>query len=263
MRIRPKKSLGQNFLIDKNVVGKILDALELKPNETLLEIGSGKGDITSLIAPCVKKLYAVEIDRRIFSELSLKAKEYPNLESINSDILKCNIAELPLDKGAKLKVFGNIPYYISTPIINRLISFRDFIERVYITVQAEFAERLTALPGNKDYGSLTCYVQYYAFVRRIFTIKKNSFYPVPKVDSCLLGLEFRKKPLVFVTDEKKFFSIIRAAFGQRRKKLSNNLKGHLNEDILKVFFAESNISPNARAEELSLQDFAYLANLAV
>ncbi|MFA5311001.1 MAG: 16S rRNA (adenine(1518)-N(6)/adenine(1519)-N(6))-dimethyltransferase RsmA [Candidatus Omnitrophota bacterium] len=252
MRINPKKSLGQNFLADKNIVKKIIEALSLSPSDTVLEIGSGKGEITSLIASRVYKVYALELDARLKDILEERLKGYDNARVIIQDILKLDLAKLLAPK-EKIKVFGNIPYYISSPIIEYLIRHRGRIERAFITVQKEFAKRVVASPGSKDYGSLSFFVQYYCLPEIIFHINRGCFYPVPKVDSSLLSLAFRAQPAVYVKDEELLFRLIRSAFNQRRKTLRNSLKGIAETGEIGAFL-------NQRPEDLSLEDFANLAN---
>lgn len=261
MRVKPKKSLGQNFLIDKNIQNKIINACGLKPSDTVLEIGSGRGELTGLLVGSVNFIYALEIDPFLCEELRDKFKDCKNLKIINKDILKFDFNEYFRKIKNKVKVIGNIPYYISTPIIGGLLKHRDKIEAVFITVQKEFARRISALPGSKDYGSLSCFVQYYTEPRILFSINKNSFFPSPKVDSSLLRLAIREKPAVKPEDEELFFSIIRASFGKRRKTLRNSLKEVVPAEKLKRFFAEYSICPNVRPEDLTLQDFANLSNL--
>jgi 16S rRNA (adenine1518-N6/adenine1519-N6)-dimethyltransferase len=259
---RPIKSLGQNFLVDQNIRRKIVQFLELRPSDILLEIGAGQGELTGLIAPKVDKLYALEIDRRLYPLLIERFKIYNSVSIINQDILKCNLIKLADEhkiKG-KIKVFGNIPYYISSPIIERLIKYRVVIREVFITVQKEFARRVVAVPGSKEYGSFSCFLQYYTTPKIVFQISKGCFYPSPKVDSCLLHLKFREKPAVYVKDEELLFKIIRAAFNQRRKTLRNSLKGNLQLEKLEGFLLKNNLNLNIRPEQLSLAKFADLAN---
>lgn len=262
MRIKPIKSLGQNFLVDQNIRRKIVEALELRNSDTVFEIGAGQGELTHLIAPKVSKLYALEIDRRLYPLLIERLKIYASVSVINQDILKCDLVKFFEEnkiKG-KIKVFGNIPYYISSPIIERLIKYREVIKEVFITVQKEFARRVVAVPGSKEYGSFSCFIQYYAAPEIIFQISKRCFYPSPKVDSCLLHLKFRERPAVVVKDEELLFMTIRTAFNQRRKTLRNSLKGKVDSGKLEEFFLKNNLDSNIRPEELSLAEFADLAN---
>lgn len=254
---KPKKRLGQNFLVDKNIRNKIIAACEIKPSDVVLEIGAGKGELTGLIAGQAGKVYALEIDRDLLVILKDNLKGYKNIEIINQGILKFN-----LDIAAKkIKIIGDIPYYISSPIVEYVIQHRQRINAAFITVQKEFAERLIAEAGSKDYGSLSCFVQYYTRPQRLFLIKKACFSPSPKVDSCLVRLDIRKEPPVKVKDEKQFFKIIRTAFNQRRKTLRNSLKGLVSTEKLDAFFSGFALDKDRRPEQLSLADFANLANL--
>lgn len=261
MRIKPKKRLGQNFLTDKNIQNKIIQSCGFASCDTVLEIGSGRAEMSRLIAPLVRKLYAVEIDLSLDETLKDALSPYANTEIINGDILKIDLGRW-LDKSGsrKVKAFGNIPYYITTPIIERLLEYRGAIEAIYLTVQKELAARIAAAPGTKDYGSFSCFVQYYACPEILFNISKGCFYPRPKVDSSFLKLLIRKKPKVAVDDEIIFFRIIRAAFNQRRKILKNSLEGVISKERLENFLAGFNINRNVRPEEMSLEDFARLAN---
>lgn len=260
MYLKPKKRLGQNFLIDKNIQKKIVDCLELKSSDIVFEIGSGTGELTRLIAKRVDKVYALEIDSNLCQELKKNLKDFSNTTIMNKDILKFNFRNYFKKNNKKLKVVGNIPYYISSPILERLIKFREIISVIFITVQKEFAARLAAPSGSKDYGSLSCFVQYYLEPETLLRIKKNSFFPAPKIDSCFLRLKVRQSPLVNVKNERLFFKIIRAAFRQRRKTLRNSLSGIISPDKLNEFFRRYAIDINIRPEDLTLKDFANLAN---
>ncbi len=257
---KPKKSLGQNFLVDPNIRRKIIEVLELRPSDIILEIGAGKGELTGLIAPKVDKIYALEIDRRLYPLLTEHFKVCNNVSIINQDILKFDLAKIS-NEDNKIKVFGNIPYYISSPIIEHLIKYRAGISEVFITVQKEFAKRVVAGAKDEAYGSFSCFVQYYAIPKIVFEIKRGCFYPTPKVDSCLLKLRFRDVPAVSVEDEEALFKVIRAAFNQRRKTLRNSLKGKVPLKNLECFFFKNKLNSNVRPEELSLEDFASLVNI--
>lgn len=244
---KPKKHLGQNFLVDQNIQKKIIACLELIKSDTVFEIGAGKGEITRQIAASAKKVLAVEIDKDLCTILEQNLQECPNVKIICQDILNLNL-NLILS-GTKAKVFGNIPYYISSPIIEHLFKYSDKIDSIFLTVQKEFAQRLVAKPGGKIYGSFSCFVQYYTQPSIEFIIKKGCFHPVPKVDSAFVKLDVRKAPAVKVKDEELLFKIIRTAFGQRRKMLRNSLKG---------LVPLEKMPQNLRPEELSLADFAKL-----
>ncbi len=260
---KPKKSLGQNFLIDKNIQKKIIRACDLVSDDIILEIGAGGGDLTVQLALAAKKVYALEIDQRLYPALVKNLECFTNCEIIKGDILKFEISRfLQLSQvSEKIKIVGNIPYYISSPIIEHLIRYRRNIETIFITVQKEFGRRVTAIPGSKDYGSFSCFTQYYLKPKIIFEIKKNSFWPAPKVDSSFLSLKVRESPEVAVNDEESFFKLIRKAFNQRRKTLRNSLEGFMAQDRLEEFFDTNGIDKNVRPEELSLAQFANLSNL--
>ncbi len=260
MYLKPKKRLGQNFLIDRNIQEKIIEHCKLSLDDFVLEIGSGKGAITGLIAGRAAKVLAVEIDRDLCKILEDNLKSFSNVEVVNRDFLKLDLKKY-LEKSRKIKVIGNIPYYITTPIIERLLESKDSFESIFITVQKEFALRAAAQAGSKDYSSLSCFLQYYTSPKILFTIKKTCFSPVPKVDSSLLELKIREKPPVETGDEDLFFNIIRAAFNKRRKTLRNSLKEIIPQNRLELFFEKYNINRKVRAEELTLFDFANLANL--
>ncbi|MFA5114617.1 MAG: 16S rRNA (adenine(1518)-N(6)/adenine(1519)-N(6))-dimethyltransferase RsmA [Candidatus Omnitrophota bacterium] len=257
--VRPKKYLGQNFLSDKNVQRKIIESSGFSPKDTILEIGAGRGELTRLLADKVKKTYAVEIDAALSDRLKAEFNDNQKIKIINSDILRFNL-DKSIPVPSRIKVIGNIPYCLSTPIMGYLLGHLRRISVILMTVQKEFAERVAALPGSSDYGSLSCFVQYYCLPAVMFTIKKTSFWPVPKVDSCLLRLEARTRPPVKVRDEAELFKVIRAAFSKRRKTLRNSLKGIIDRGRLENFFQRCSINPDARPEELGLEDFARLLN---
>lgn len=257
---KPKKSLGQNFLVDKNIQRKIIGACELASSDVVLEIGAGSGELTGLIAGKIDKIFALELDTSLCQVIQERFAGYDNIEIINCDILKFNLRKHFNANLNKIKVIGNIPYYITTPIIEHLFAYRDIIDSVFLTVQKEFARRMTAPAGSKEYGSFSCFIQYYTEPKILFLIKKTCFYPVPKVDSCLLRLEIRKAPILELKNERLFFRIIRAAFEKRRKTLRNSLKGVVTADMLENFFIQRGIECNIRPEDLSLKDFANLAN---
>jgi len=263
MRIKPKKSLGQNFLVDKNIRNKIINSLELKESDIIFEIGAGRGELTALIASKVNRVYALEIDKRLLGILSGSLVGYNNTEIINQDVLEFDLGSFIRDRGieGKVKVFGNIPYYISSPIIEHLLEFHKYIGEIFLTVQKEFGVRVAAGPGSKDYGSFSCFTQYYALPKILFDISKSCFRPSPKVDSSFLKLEIRKRPAVNVASEALFFKIIRSGFGKRRKILRNSLSGVVDPQVLDRFFSGISLDRNIRPERLTLENFAFLANL--
>lgn len=261
MRIKAKKRLGQNFLSDKNIRAKIVASCDFKPGDIVVEIGPGRGALTQLIAPRVGRLIAVEVDRDLCGILRSSLAELPNIEIINRDVLKFDFREIIRAPHNKIKVIGNIPYYISTPIIEHLFVFRSCIEAVFLTVQKEFGQRLVAPPGSKTYGSLSCYVQYYTRPEIIFSISRQCFTPTPKVDSVVVRLSVCAKSRLLPGEEKLLFKIIRAAFSQRRKTLRNSLDGVVSSNALARFFALSDIVPNIRPDDIALRDFMNLARI--
>jgi len=257
MHIKPKKSLGQNFLIDKNIRNKIINACGLRSKDRVLEIGAGRGELSGLILEKVARLYAVELDSRLTLDLRENFKNHSNIEIINQDILQFNLLKIR----GKAIVVGNIPYYITSPIIEHLLKFKQKIKVIFLTVQKEFAARIAAKPGTKTYGSFSCFVQYNAECKVLFNIKKGSFSPQPRVDSAFIKMQIRNRPPVEVKNETDFFKIIRASFNQRRKTLRNSLEGILPKEALILFFNKYAINYNIRPEDLSLRDFANLANM--
>ncbi len=247
MFTKPKKSLGQNFLVDKNIQEKIITVCRVTKKDIVLEIGSGRGEITGHLIRKAKKVIAVELDKNLCGILKSRFASCANFELLSNDILK-----LSLSKYKHLKVIANIPYYISSPIITHLIKYRGSIKTIFLTIQKEVGLRLIAGPGSKDYSSFSCFIQYYTEPKIHFLIKNASFWPKPKVDSCFIELAIRAKPPVKISDEDMFFKVIRTAFNQRRKQLKNSLAGLLPENKLS----------QARAEDLSLSDFARLVPYA-
>lgn len=252
---RPLKSLGQNFLVDERVQQKIVDSCQLKSDDVVVEIGPGKAAITRRILPLVKQLIVIEKDRQLAPLLKEEFKG-SSLEVIEGDFLKWDMATLP--KGAI--VVGNIPYYISTPIIEQILAHRDKVARAYLTVQLEFGERLAANSGNKDYGSLSCFVQYYADVKVLFKISRGSFHPSPKVESCFVSLIMKPKPDVVANHEEQLFKMIQTAFTQRRKTIMNALGFIIEKEKLEKILIKFNIDPKSRPENLTLSNFIDIHN---
>ena len=250
---RPKKHLGQNFLSDPRILQKIIQTCELTPEDIVVEIGPGQGVLTRLIAPLVKKLICVETDRDLIEVLK---KEVPAAEIVHADFLQWDMGHLP----AGVKVISNIPYYISTPIIEKLIKNRSNFSSAFLTVQLEFGERLTADAGGKDYGSLSCFAQYHADIKLLFKIKNTCFKPAPKVDSCFLRMTMRPHPDARENMEEFLFKLIQTAFQQRRKNIVNSLKGLAGKEKLEKTLKMLGISNNARAENLTLSNYIDLCN---
>ena len=262
-----QKKYGQNFLIDTSVLERIIKAAQVGPADCVLEIGPGIGTMTQYLAESAGKVIAVEIDKALIPILEETLAPYENITVLQGDILKMDIRELAdqYNDGKPLKVVANLPYYITTPIIMGLFEKDVPLESVTVMVQQEVAERMQAKPGTKDYGALTLAVQYYAEPRIAANVPPNCFMPRPNVGSAVVKLERYKKPPVEVEDEKFMFTLIRAAFNQRRKMLANALSGAGDTALTKERVTEAlgklNISGTIRGEKLTLAEFAELSNL--
>lgn len=258
-KLRADKKLGQNFLIDENVVRQIVEAAELSEADTVLEVGPGIGTLTQGLAESKAKVVAVELDTRLLPVLATTLEGYDNVRVVHGDILKVNIME---EIGApEFKVCANLPYYITTPIIFALLEKRLPMERLVAMVQKEVAERMAAQPGGKEYGALSVAIQYYTEPEIAFIVPPTSFIPAPAVDSAVIVCKRRSKPPVEVCDEALFFRVVKAAFSLRRKMLSNSLKnmGIKGEQVAK-WLELAGVDGKRRAETLSLEDFAKLTN---
>ena len=247
-----KKSLGQNFLFDPAILGRIIEAASIGPDDTIVEIGPGPVRLTTLLSKVAKKVVAIELDSDLYIKLQDELAGRENVELVLGDALKYRYDDL-----GSFKVVANIPYYITTPIIFSLIAARDNLVSMTLTIQKEVAQRIVANPGTKDYGVLSLAVQYHADPEIKFIIPAGAFRPVPKVDSAVIHMHIRKTPKVIVADEALLFKIIRAGFSQRRKTLSNALKP-LMPDIKDVLI-DTGIDPGRRGETLSMDEFAILA----
>ena len=258
-KLRADKKLGQNFLIDENVVRQIVAAAELSEADTVLEVGPGIGTLTQGLAESKARVVAVELDTRLLPVLATTLNGYDNVRVVHGDILKVNIME---EVGApSFKVCANLPYYITTPIIFALLEKRLPMERLVAMVQKEVAERMAAQPGGKEYGALSVAIQYYTEPKIAFIVPPTSFIPAPAVDSAVIVCKRREKPPVEVCDEGLFFRVVKAAFSLRRKMLSNSLKnmGIKGEQVAK-WLELAGVDGKRRAETLSLEDFAKLTN---
>ena len=258
-KLRADKKLGQNFLIDENVVRQIVAAAELSEADTVLEVGPGIGTLTQGLAESKARVVAVELDTRLLPVLATTLNGYDNVRVVHGDILKVNIME---EVGApSFKVCANLPYYITTPIIFALLEKRLPMERLVAMVQKEVAERMAAQPGGKEYGALSVAIQYYTEPEIAFIVPPTSFIPAPAVESAVIVCKRRIKPPVEVCDEGLFFRVVKAAFSLRRKMLSNSLKnmGIKSEQVSK-WLELAGVDGKRRAETLSLEDFAKLTN---
>ncbi|MBI3601542.1 MAG: ribosomal RNA small subunit methyltransferase A [Candidatus Omnitrophica bacterium] len=255
---RSQKSLGQNFLVDGRMQQRIVEACALQADEVVVEIGPGKGAITRRICPLVKGLIAVEKDRSLAALLAHEFQQ-PQVKIVQADFLKWDMSLLP----EGVVVVGNIPYYISTPIIEKILAHKDKIRRAFLTVQLEFGLRLAATAGGKDYGSLSCFVQYYADVQVLFKISRHCFNPQPKVNSCFVSLTMKSKPEVAARDERQLFNLIQKAFTQRRKTIVNALKKTVGQERLMDELQRLGIDLQSRPEDLTLLNYIKLSNTLV
>ncbi|MDO8536076.1 MAG: 16S rRNA (adenine(1518)-N(6)/adenine(1519)-N(6))-dimethyltransferase RsmA [Candidatus Omnitrophota bacterium] len=259
----PLKRFGENYLIDGNVKDKIIAEAFAGDGDTILEIGPGFGALTIDLASSGAAVFAVEKDKKAFEILKdLVGDGLPKLKIFNEDILDFDIKSI--FTGRKIKVVGNLPYYITTPVIEYLIENREIVESALILMQKEVADRLLAPEGSKERGSISCFVQYYTKPEYLSTINRHSFHPVPGVDSALLRLKVLDKPAYHVKDEQIFFKIVRGAFNQRRKSIINSLSResvlNIPKDELMSILKKLNIDPTSRPQVLSLSSFASIAN---
>ena len=263
-QFKTKKRLGQNFLVDENIIRKIIDEAALKSGDIVIEIGAGAGFVTEKLAEIAEKVIAIELDENAIEVL----REIPhkNIEIIHQDILKTDISTLVKEP---VKVVANIPYYITSPIIAHLLGEiddsdnknRQSIEEIILMVQYEVAKRIIAneKSPSKDYGLLSILVNYWAETEFLCKVPANSFYPAPKVDSALVKLKIRQKPLIDVENPKLFRKIIKAAFGTRRKTLKNALmQGGFSQEVISKALKKANINPNRRGETLSMEEYKLL-----
>ena len=260
--LRASKRLGQNFLVDAGVVRAIVDAADLSPADTVLEIGPGIGTLTQGLAESGARIVAVELDKKLPAVLAETLKGYDNVTVVPGDILKLDILRiLNLGAGERFKVVANLPYYITTPILMALLEQHLPIERMVTMVQKEVAVRMTARPGSKDYGALSVAVQYHTDARIVMDVPPRAFMPAPEVTSAVIAFRVRETPAVHPSDEKLFFRLVRAAFGQRRKTLINALTGAgLTKEQCRAGLTAAGIAESLRDEQLSLADFARLSD---
>lgn len=262
-----QKKFGQNFLIDTHVLDKIIASAEITKDDMVLEIGPGIGTMTQYLACAAGKVVAVEIDKTLIPILEDTLSEYDNVQIINQDVLKVNLAKLAEEEngGKPIKVVANLPYYITTPIIMGLFENHVPLKSITVMVQKEVADRMQVGPGTKDYGALSLAVQYYAKPYIVANVPPNCFMPRPKVGSAVIRLERYEEPPVQVIDEKLMFRIIRASFNQRRKTLVNGLKNspeiQFSKEEIEAAIETLGKGASVRGEALTLEEFARLSNI--
>ena len=259
------KSLGQNFLIDDNIVDKIVAGAGIGSSDKIIEVGPGIGTLTREMASRAGALMAVEIDKNLIPILTDTLGDYENVKIVNEDIIKADIRGL-IDEnlsGGPVKLVANLPYYITTPIIMRFLEEDINVTDIVVMVQKEVAERMNAQPGGKDFGALSVAVQFYCDTEIVAKVPRHLFVPQPNVDSIVIALRVRPERKYRVDSEDLFFKVVKAAFGQRRKTLLNSIAsmGNLSKDMVKEALEEAGIDPKRRGETLSLDEFAILSNV--
>ena len=256
--IRTQKKLGQHFLVDESVVRRIAESLELKADMPVLEIGPGIGTLTQFLAMTGARVTAVELDRRCIEIMGTTLKAYNNIRIVQGDVLSLDFAEL-MGAGS-FQIAGNLPYYITTPIVMKILEGHVPAEKMVFMVQKEVADRMVSAPGSKEYGALSVAVQYHTKAVKLFEVPSAAFMPPPAVDSAVILCTKRAQPPVDIPSEKLFFRVVRAAFGQRRKTLANSLQGGgFSKEEVTAMLQETRIKGERRGETLSLDEFAALS----
>lgn len=263
-----KKSLGQNFLIDPNILTRIVDHANISEDTGTIEIGPGIGALTEHLARRSKKVVAFEIDQRLLPILNETLSPYSNVEIIHSDVLKADVKTVIEEKFTDVNdimVVANLPYYVTTPIIMKLLEEKLPIRGIVVMLQKEVADRISAKPGTKDYGSLSIAVQYYTTAEIVMTVPKTVFVPQPNVDSAIIRLTVRDQPAAEMKDEDFFFQVIKASFAQRRKTILNNLTNQLpfgkeKKEAIVTALNSAHIEPGRRGETLTIEEFARLSD---
>jgi 16S rRNA (adenine1518-N6/adenine1519-N6)-dimethyltransferase len=262
--VRPSRGRGQNFLVDPGVRDRILSAAEVGPTSRVVEIGPGTGILTEAMLRAGAAVLAIEVDRDLVRTLSERLGDHPRFAVAHADALEYDFAAALGEDPARgrIRVVANIPYYITTPLILRLIRRRDLFQALFLTVQREVAERLTASPGGKTYGALTLACRYWAAVRSVFGISRRAFHPIPEVESALVRFDLLDAPRVSVADPDRLFRAIRAAFGVRRKTLRNALcRAGWPPPSVKGALSGAGVDAMRRGETLTLEEFARLSDL--
>lgn len=260
------KGLGQNFLVNPTVCPRMADAIRESTDKPMgvLEIGAGVGVLTKELLERCEKVVCIELDTRLFPVLEDTLSGYDNLTLINGDILKIDLQQVINEhfKGMEIFVCANLPYYITSPVIMRLLEEKLPFNKIIVMVQKEAGDRLCAKVGTRESGAVTVAVNYYAKAKKLFDVSRGSFFPNPKVDSCVIGLDLTKKDDYNVADEGLFFKMIKSAFAQRRKTILNSVSSGMNipKDKLSLAIEKAGLSPTARAEALTMEELVTLAN---
>lgn len=263
--VRPKKRLGQHFLRDKSIIDEIISLSGFSRDDQLIEIGGGTGALTLPLSEYVGQIFTIEKDSGLAEMLEndIKSSGIKNITVIKADILKLDFDEIPLISGKRVNLIGNLPYNISSPLLERLLNNSHRFERAIFMFQAEFGRRLAASPGIKAYGAMTVMVQYCAAIRSLIEVPKEAFYPIPKVESIVLEIDFNRPYPKRADDEEKFRKVVKGAFALRRKNLLNALRGAFplcSSQEIREALDRCSIDPGRRAETLSMDDFLCLSS---
>jgi 16S rRNA (adenine1518-N6/adenine1519-N6)-dimethyltransferase len=257
----PRKRLGQHFLVDSNILDKVIRTAQVGKGDVVLEVGPGFGEMTLDLARLAKRVIAIEIDPKLVAILKRKVQDYPNVEVVKCDVLKVDFKHFYKKEEHPIKVVANLPYQISTPLLFRFVESKKAFSTFTLTLQKEVAERMVAAPGRKEYSPLSIFVQMFSDVSISFFIKPAAFFPRPKVDSAVVHMVWKEKPMVELQDEEWFRKVVKACFSYRRKTLMNALK-HSKLSIPKelgVRMEKIGIDPRRRPETLTIQEFASLS----
>lgn len=258
--LRANKKLGQNFLINEEIINQIIEKADVNKNDTIIEIGPGLGSLTAKLLENANKVIAIELDSNMSNILKERFCLYDNFELIEKDVLKVDLNEI-VEKYDSVKVVANLPYYITTPIIMKLLEERLKLKSITVMVQKEVGERFCAVPNSKEYGAITISINYYTKPEIIIDVPKENFEPMPEVDSCVIKLDVRNVPPVELKNEKDFFNLIKAGFSQRRKTINNSLASMgISKEKIKNVLEKLSIDSKLRAENLTMEQFADISN---
>ena len=268
-KVKANKNLGQNFLIDEQAINDIVDGANIDSDDLVIEIGPGLGTLTSFLLEKAKKVICIELDKKMIKILNDRFIAYNNIELINADVLRIDLKEIIKQEKENneiknVKIVANLPYYITTPIIMKLIEDKLDVDSITVMIQKEVAQRLIEIPSGKNTGAITYTIFYYCEGKKIRDVENTSFIPMPEVTSQVINLKLRKEPFVKVDNEKVFFNIIKSGFLQRRKTLLNALINSgvfLNKEEGIIMLKQIGLNENIRAENLRIEDYANLANL--
>jgi len=257
----PRKRLGQHFLIDRNILNKVIRTAKIEKEDVVLEVGPGLGEMTLALARHAKRVIAIEIDPKLVAILKKKMEDLPNVEVVRSDILRLNFNQFLEKEGQPIKVVANLPYQISTPLLFRFIESKEVFATFTLTLQKEVAERMVAPPGGKDYGPLSIFTQLFLDISVRFFIKPSAFFPPPKVESAVVHMAWKEKPIIETEDDAWFKRVVRACFGYRRKMLINALKhSEINlPESVELRMERIGIDPRRRPETLTIREFVSLS----